>query len=156
MESQEYPNLFKNNNLNNSKNNFLDKLLKIPLENLGERIKELEDEIRERIDLKARIIADLEQEEINLQNKIYKLPDFKYALEPDSIFISRKTTLELQMLNAERIKMQEEVACFRDLVILKEKLRFAKEELKKQKCKSDLLLNERNKEVVKKTETGFR
>lgn len=153
---KEHQNLFKNNNLNNSlNNNFLDKLLKIPLENLEERIKELEDETKERLKLKAKIIADLGQEEINLQNKIYRLPNFKYALEPDSIFISRKTTLELQILSAERLKMQEEVACFRDVVILKEKLRFAKEELKKQKGKSNLLSNERNKRVVKETETNF-
>ena len=156
MEYPEFANLFRNNSLNDSNDDALDELLKIPLENLEGRIKELEDEIIKRKELRAKIIAGLEQQELDLQNKIYRLPNFKYALETKSNLISKKTTLELQILNAERIKMQEEVACFRDLVMLKEKLRFSKEELKKQKWKLYLFLNGRSKEIVKKTEADFR
>ena len=44
------------------------------------------------------------------------------------------------MLNIEKTKQQEEVSCFRDLQRLRQELRFAKEELKREREKSKLIL----------------
>ena len=145
-----------NNNNNNGNNNDLTRLLMIPIENLEQRIKEIEDEIFERLRIRETIFRELEHQRKKLEGKVNQLEYDRF----NPTFISRKTTLESQMLSVEQGKLHEQVACFRDIVILREKLRFAKEELKKQREKSKLLLNGksngRNKEVIKEAQTGFR
>ena len=145
-----------NSNGNNGNNNDLTRLLMIPIENLEQRIKEIEEEIIERLRIRETIFRELEHQRKKLEAKINKLEYARY--NPASL--SSKTSLESQTLSVEQGNLHEQVSCFRDIVILREKLRFAKEELKKQREKSKLLINGkangRNKEVVKETETGFR
>lgn len=154
----EYPLYLSNSitNNNNGNNNDLTRLLMIPIENLEQRIKEIEEEIVERLGIRETILQELEHQRKGIENAINQLEFDRF----NPVFVSRKTALESQMLSVEQSKLHEQVACFRDIVILNEKLRFAKEELKKQKEKSKLLLNGkangRNKKVVKETETGFR
>lgn len=135
-EINEYPEedsyLF--NSINNNDN--LNRLLTIPIENLEQRIKEIETEIIERLQIKETILAELEHQRKKLEGEINRLRYNSY----NPAFVSRQIALESQMLNIEQGKLHEQVACFRDIVILKEKLRFAKEELKKQKERAKLLL----------------
>lgn len=133
------------NSINNDNNNHsIEKLLKLPVENLVERIKEIENDIIERFQIRTRIFSDLEHERRKLEDMINQLEYNRF----NPAFLSRKTGLESQMLSVEQGKLHEHVACFRDVVMLKEKLRFAKEELKKQKEKFNLLKNERNKRTT--------
>lgn len=123
-----------------SDDNDLQRLLTIPIENLEQRIKELESEIDERRKIKKALLFELEHQRESLEDEINQLEFDKF----NPSFMSRKTTLQSQMLNVEQSKFHEEISCFRDVVMLKEKLRFAEEELKKQKEKSKLLLDGRN------------
>lgn len=117
----------------------LQRLLVIPIENLEHRIQELESEIKERREIKKALISELEHQRRGLEDAINQLEFDKF----NPIFLSRKTTLQSQMLNVEQNKFHEEISCFRDVIMLKEKLRFAEEELRKQKEKSKLLLGEK-------------
>ena len=136
------------NNDGDGDNDDLQRLLIIPIENLEQRIKELEGEILERRQIKEALLSELEHQRVSLEDAISQLEFDKF----NPVFISRKTTLQSQMLSVEQSKLHEEISCFRDVVTLKEKLRFAQEELKKQKEKSKLLLNGktngRNKETA--------
>ncbi|MFA5032761.1 MAG: hypothetical protein WC614_07060 [bacterium] len=118
----------------------LQRLLLVPIENLEQRIKELESEIDERQKIKKGLISELEHQRVGLEDAVNQLEFDKF----NPSFMSRRTTFQLQMLNVEQSKFHEEISCFRDVIILKEKLRFAQEELRKQKEKSKLLLNGRN------------
>jgi len=118
----------------------LQRLLTIPIENLEQRIRELESEIAERREIKKSLISELEHQRVGLEDAVNQLEFDKF----NPSFMSRKTTFQLQMLNVEQGKFHEEISCFRDVVMLREKLRFAQEELRKQKEKSKLLLNGRN------------
>ena len=124
----------------NSDDDDLQRLLTIPIENLEQRIKELESEIDERREIKKSLIFELEHQRVGLEDAVNQLEFDKF----NPSFMSRKTTFQLQMLNVEQSKFHEEISCFRDVIMLKEKLRFAQEELRKQKEKSKLLLNGRN------------
>jgi hypothetical protein len=117
-------------------NSILDRFLKLPLENLETRIKDLEKEISRRESMKAWIIDDLEHERRKLEDKMCEL-DFNRF---NGNFLSRRTVLESNMLQIEKAKQQEEVACFRDIQKLKQELRFAREELKREREKSRLII----------------
>lgn len=118
----------------------LQRLLTIPIENLEQRIKELEEDISERRQIKKALLFELEHQRAGLEEAINQLEFDRF----NPSFMSRKTTLQSQMLGVEQSKFHEEISCFRDVVMLKEKLRFAEEELKKQKEKSKLLLDGRS------------
>lgn len=137
-----------NNSDSNGDNDDLEKLLAIPIENLEKRVKEIEDEITERRRIKEALLRELEHQRVGLEDAINQLEFDRF----NPIFMSRKTALQSQILGVEQSKFHEEISCFRDVVTLKEKLRFAQEELKKQKEKSKLLLNGkangRNKETA--------
>jgi len=132
--NEKYKNVVENLELQEDK--ILDRFLKLPLENLETRIREIEKEVNERIMIKQRILANLEHERKRLEEKNNELEFNKF----NGNFLSRRTTLEIQMLNIEKAKEQEEVSCFGDLQRLRQELRFAKEELKREKEKSKLLL----------------
>lgn len=134
MVNEKYKNVVENLDFNEDKT--LDRLLRIPLENLETRIQEIEKEVNERVKIKQRILADLEHERKRFETKNNELNFIKF----NSHFLSRRTTLEIQMLNIEKAKQQEEVSCFRDLQRLRQELRFAKEELKREREKSKLIL----------------
>lgn len=134
MVNEKYKNVVENLDFKEDKT--LDRLLRIPLENLETRIQEIEKEVKERIMIKERILADLEHERKRFETKNNELNFNKF----NGNFLSRRTTLEIQMLNIEKAKQQEEVSCFRDLQRLRQELRFAKEELKREREKSKLIL----------------
>lgn len=134
MVNEKYTNVVENLDFKEDKT--LDRLLRIPLENLETRIQEIEKEVNERIMIKERILADLEHERKRFEEKNNELNFNKF----NGNFLSRRTTLEIQMLNIEKAKQQEKVSCFRDLQRLRQELRFAKEELKREREKSKLIL----------------
>ncbi len=123
-------------NLDLEEDTILDRLLKIPSENLETRIKEIEKEVQERNKIKERILEDLEHERKRFEEKNNELNFNKF----NGNSLSRRTALEIQMLNIEKTKQQEEVSCFNDLQRLRQELRFAKEELKREREKSKLIL----------------
>jgi len=132
--NEKYKNVVENPEL--QEDNILDRFLKLPLENLETRIQEIEKEVNERTMIKKRILEDLEHERKRFEEKNNELNFNKF----NGNFLSRRTTLEIQMLNIEKAKQQEEVSCFRDLQRLRQELRFAKEELKREREKSKLIL----------------
>jgi len=132
--NKKYKNIVENAEL--QEDNILNRFLKLPLENLETRIQEIEKEVNERTMIKKRILADLEHQRRRFETKHNELNFNKF----NENFLSRRTTLEIQMLNIEKAKQQEEVSCFRDLQKLRQELRFAKEELKREKEKSKLVL----------------
>lgn len=134
MVDNKYENIVENLDLEEDKT--LDRLLKIPSENLETRIKEIEKEVQERKKIKEKNLAALEHERRRFEDKNNELNFNKF----NNTFLSRKTALEIQMLNIEQAKQKEEVSCFNDLQRLKQELRFAKEELKKEREKSKLIL----------------
>lgn|GEM_PF-7049269 len=134
MVNEKYKNVVENPEL--QEDNILDRFLKLPLENLETRIQEIEKEVNERTMIKKRILEDLEHERKRFEEKNNELNFNKF----NGNFLSRRTTLEIQMLNIEKAKQQEEVSCFRDLQRLRQELRFAKEELKREREKSKLIL----------------
>lgn len=117
----------------------LQRLLVIPIENLEQRIRDLKSEIIERREIKEALLRELEHQRRGLEDAVNQLEFDKF----NPVFLSRKTTLQSQMLNVEQNKFHEEISCFRDVIMLKEKLRFAEEELRKQREKSKLLLGEK-------------
>ena len=134
MVNEKYKDVVENIDFQEDKT--LDRLLKLPLENLETRIKEIEKEVKERIEIKERILVDLEHERKRFEEKRNEINFNKF----NGNFLSRRTVLEIQMLNIEKAKQQEKVSCFRDLQKLKQELRFAKEELKREREKSKLIL----------------
>lgn len=134
MVDNKYENIVENLDIGEDKT--LSRLLRIPVENLETRIKEIEKEIKERIRIKERNIADLEHERRRFEKKTNELNFNKF----NSHFQSRRTTLEIQMLGIEKAKQEEAVSCFRDLQSLRQELRTAKEEVKREREKSKLIL----------------
>ena len=134
MVNGEYKKVVKN--LDTGEDKTLNRLLRIPVENLETRIKEIEKEIKERIRIKERNLADLEHERKRFEKKNNELNFNKFH----SHFLSRRTTLEIQMLGIEKAKQQEIVSCFRDLQRLRQELRKAKEDVKREREKSKLIL----------------
>ena len=108
-------------------------LLKLPAKNLEERIMLIESEIRERKKLSNEGLAQLETQQLHLDEKIRQL---RYTADWGDTF---SKNLKFQFINLEIQKMKEMIGCFKDVSWLKQRLQEAKEELEMEKQKSKLL-----------------
>lgn len=106
-------------------------LLEIPVTNLEKRIEELKKDIMERVRLRDTVVNDLEWERKKMDEE---LDQFRgYLVSHNEIPFKMKKT-ELQ----HSISM-EKVNCFRDLIMLREKLRYAIEKYNIEKNKKRLV-----------------
>jgi hypothetical protein len=121
---------------NTKQEDVLDRLLRIPVENLENRIKELESEITERELIREKILKNMNNETSKLQEKAEQsqYPIFK------ELTLKSRIALENQMINLEKRKAQTIEACFQDIMKLKKELRKTKEKLKHEKEKQRLIL----------------
>ncbi len=108
-------------------------LLKIPANNLEERIRLIESEIRERKKLSNEGLAQLGTQQLHLDEKIRQL---RYTTDWGDTF---SKNLKFQFINLEIQKMKEMIGCFKDVSWLKQRLQEAKEDLEMEKHKSKLL-----------------
>ena len=110
-------------------------LLRLPVSNLEDRIRYLEQEINYRSILKDDILTNLNSSRIRLQEELWRLryiPVFNPAFNHIS-HIKR----EIALLEAGRIN--EWMTCFRDVSRLNERLQQAREELNMEKEKRRLI-----------------
>jgi len=120
----------------NDKEDILDRLLKIPVENLENKIQELEAEITERELIREKILKNMNHETSKLQEK---MDQFKYPIFQEMTLKSR-IALENQTIDLEKTKAQTLETCFKDIMKLKKELRETKEKLKQEKGKQSLIL----------------
>lgn len=106
-------------------------LLNLPVQNLEEKILQLETEIKLRNHLKDQAISSLSTQQLRIKDHLKRL---RYEFES-----SRKTSLEIEKLKLERDKINSWQSWFTDLHELNEKLQSAKEELSIEKEKRKLL-----------------
>ncbi len=111
-------------------------ILKIPVETLEERIKEIENEIKERERIRNEIIEEIEHEKRKLEEKIRKLYYFEFM---NPALAHTRAMFEMEILQLEKAKQREITEAFRDLLIIKKELRDLKEKLKKEKKKLKLI-----------------
>jgi len=113
----------------------LDKLLDLPISNLEDRIRSLEQEINCRNNIKDDVLTILNTNRIRLKEELWHLryiPVFNPAFNHIS-HLKR----EIALLETGRIN--EWLACFRDISRLNERLQQAKEELKQEKGRRRLI-----------------
>ena len=113
----------------------LDKLLDLPISNLEDRIRSLEQEINCRNNIKDDVLTILNTNRIRLKEELWHLryiPVFNPAFNHIS-HLKR----EIALLETGRIN--EWLACFRDISRLNERLQQAKEELNQEKGRRRLI-----------------
>lgn len=111
----------------------LKQLMEAPLANLENRITELKTELIERLKLKEKVLQELEWEKGKLDSEINAFRG--YFINPENSrmpFVMKKIDVEHMMLN-------EEINCFRDTAILKDKIRTAVEQLFTEKMKQGMI-----------------
>ena len=116
-------------------NDIIEDILKLPKRNLEARIKQLELDIKSRLELNDNVLTNLENNQIRLEDQLWR---FRY-ISPftDAFLANRDLQSQLQRLNS--LKINEQVSCFQDIQELREKLQFAREELETAKKKFKLV-----------------
>jgi len=92
-------------------------LLKLPANNLEERIELIESEIRERKSLSDEGLAQLGTQQLQLDDKLRHI---RYTTEWGD---TSSKNLKFQFINLEIQKMKEMIGCFKDVSWLKQGLR---------------------------------
>ncbi len=113
----------------------VDTLLRLPSKNLEERIKLLDQEIRERQALNDQILSSLGTKQVQADERASQMA---YAL-PSSPEFRHKESAEEHSLRLEALRINECLAFLHDLFQLREKAQEAQEELKAQRKKLKLL-----------------
>lgn len=124
-----------NPNTKETDEDIVDTLLRLPSKNLEERIKLLEQEIRERQALNDQILSALGTEQIHADERVSQL---RYAA-PSSPEFGRKESAEERSLRLEALRINECLAFLHDLFQLREKVQEAQEELEAQRKRLKLL-----------------
>ena len=116
-------------------NDIIEDILRLPKNNLEARIKQLERDIKSRLELKDNVLTNLENNQIKLEDQLWR---FRY-ISPftDAFLANRDLQSQLQRLNS--LKINEQVSCFQDIQKLREKLQFTREELETAKKKFKLV-----------------
>ena len=114
----------------------------LPIPSLNEqerivtRIKELEEEFRERIELSNRIRSRLEHTRKDLESSL----PIKLLYPINDILMTQRNRITNEIIAVQRDNIHEELSCFRDSLKIKQEIRKAKEQLIKEKHKMNILL----------------
>lgn len=113
------------------KDELVDTLLGLPVKNLRQRVRELEEKLDERLELNHDRMARLGTQQLKFEDKVWQ-HRYNGASGKGDATIQR---FEVEIAKLENQKHDEMLACFRDISRLQEQLREAKEELEREKLK---------------------
>lgn len=113
----------------------IEALLRLPARNLESRIRELIKEIGTRQQLRDRALSTFGTHRLQLKERIKHL----YYSDALSTSSNMQRHCEMQILRLEELIMNEMIACFKDVLQLKEKLLEAREELAMDQAKLTLM-----------------
>ena len=126
-------------NRNQEEDDIVEALLRLPTKNLETRIKELEKEVQTRQKLSQEALLVMGTRQLNLEERVWHL---RYAML-ESAGSRTRDELNKQIQNLEAWKLNEMIACFRDLSGLRERLQQSREELEKARQKLKLVKPDR-------------
>lgn len=104
----------------------VDTLLRLPVKNLEDRIKQIETEVAMRRVLLNGALSSLGTHQLRLKEKLRQV-HYRSAINGSAL--ARKTTLEQEMARTEFRKIDEWLAYFKDVIKLNDDLQQAREEL---------------------------
>ena len=113
----------------------IEALLRLPTRNLESRIRQLEKEIATRQRLSDKVLSTLGTHQLQLKQRLKRL----YYIGALGNGFNVKKDCEGQILKLEELIINEMIACFKDMLQLKEKLQEAREELAMDKVKLTLM-----------------
>ena len=108
----------------------VDDLLKQPVKNLEDRVKQLENEIKDRLNLNIDTLSKLGTQQLFFKERARQL----HYTAP----FTTKSQFEIETARLEVQKNREMLDCFRDISRLQEQLRESTEELKRERLKLKL------------------
>lgn len=111
----------------------VDTIIKLPIKNLEERIKNIQKDIRKREEIFDSSLSILVAREIEIESQLSKM---KYSLGNE---LNRKQSLENELTKIRNTKISNTISHFQDNQRLREKLQLANEQLAMEKEKSKLI-----------------
>ena len=114
---------FNDSHIGENIDEIVETIIKLPVQNLEERIKSIKTEINVRQEILDSSISSLRSRELELEEHIRRM---KYCLGSE---MNRKFILENELTKIKIMKINDSISHFRDVSKLKEKLQSAKEEL---------------------------
>lgn len=120
---------------NKEEDEIINALIRLPTRNLESRIRDLLNEIRTRQQLRDRALSTFGTRRLQLKERMRQL----YYAEALTTGANMLRHCEMQILRLEELIINEMIACFKDVLQLKEKLVEAREELAIDKAKLMLM-----------------
>ena len=113
--------------------NLLEGLNETRLTSLRESIEEIFEQIKMREKLHTEMMNDLETLKSSINNMMPSTPD------PSPEFQKAVVEFQKQLIDADEMKVQEKLNCFRDVALLKKELREIIREFRDKETRADLL-----------------
>ena len=123
------------NRKESEKDDVVENLLRQPVKNLEQRVKELDIEIEERLKLNVETLTKLGTQQISFNERARQL-HYSAALGNT---LSTKSHFEIEVSKIEVQKNREMLDCFRDISKLREQLVEARQNLEKERLKLKLV-----------------
>jgi hypothetical protein len=121
------------NNIDEDIDDIVNSIIKLPIKNLEERIKNIKIDIKERETIFESSLSILARREIEIE---FHLSKMKYSMGNE---LNRKFSLENELANIRNTKIGNTISHFHDSLRLKEKLQLAKEQLTMERKKRKLI-----------------
>ena len=104
-------------------------------------VDEIEDEIKERTDIDAVVLAEIQNEIMEVRNRMLEVEQFSGSAHREHPF-PKVDVLEREIVELEGQKRNEKVSCWRDLTVLRRELRVYMKELNDLMRKAELVKND--------------
>ena len=104
-------------------------------------VDEIEDEIKERTDIDAVVLAEIQNEIMEVRNRMLEVEQFSGSVHGEHPF-PKVDVLEREIVELEGQKRNEKVSCWRDLTALRRELRVYMKELNDLMRKAELVKND--------------
>lgn len=104
-------------------------------------VDEIEDEIKERTDIDAVVLAEIQNEIMEVRNRMLEVEQFSGSAHGEHPF-PKVDVLEREIVELEGQKRNEKVSCWRDLTVLRRELRVYMKELNDLMRKAELVKND--------------
>ena len=119
------------------------------IKDIRKAIDEIEAEIKERKDIDAKVLAEIQRDLLEVRNRMLEVEQFSGAVEGNTPF-PRIDVLEKEFVELEGQKRFEEVSCWRDLTSLRKEIRFYMKELNDILRKAKLVQNDSSRRIAEK------
>ena len=123
----------KSNNTDENIDDVVDTIIKLPIKNLEERIRNIKEDIKARETIFDSSLLVLGKREIEVKSHLWKM---RYSLGNE---LNRKLSLENELTKIRSAKISNAISHFHDSLRLKEKLQLALEQLAMEREKGKLV-----------------